>query len=394
MPSHQRNYYAAPDVPGVMVVLPQYHIHITEFIGTGSQGKLPLHPFVSLPRVSGSAEHIATPHDTDPRLGLVQLSFIYLPSMEKPYLDNNTICSRFELVNTFEVGDAHTTEGVVQVPFGIVHLFRRLDDNKSISTRSETQVSDEPEDEIGSVLAILNVPATINVPTLLQFLGPAQDALEQVRMIRQAEKDFVLVLLKFRDTLDAEEFFKMYNGVSFDLFDTPEPCELVYITGFTATATNIPPIPYPMSSALSPWPIVLEDKSVHALHPYRTGSGLRESAFELPTCPVCLDRLDSRLSGIVSVLCQHAFHCACLQRWSDSRCPVCRYSYAQHIKTPDTTQVSSHCSACEDTTNLWMWYVFIFSPQFNLWECWMWSVHTWSCSPTFRRDGSFVQLGG
>lgn len=378
---------------GVMVVLPRYHIHISEFVGTEKHGKLPLHPFTSLPRAIDLSGRIATPRDVDLRLGLVQLSFIYLPKMDKPFLENNTIFSRFEQVNTFEAGDAHTTEGVVNVPFGIVHLFRRLDTDQPTSTESGTLESDEAEDEVGSVLAMLNVPATISVPSLLQFLGPAQDALEQVRIIRQVDKDYVLILLKFRDALDAEEFFKMYNGVPFDVFDTSETCELVYITGFTASATQALPLPYPMSSALSPWPIVLEDQSVHALRPYRAGSGLRESAYELPTCPVCLDRLDSRLSGIVTVLCQHAFHCACLQRWSDSRCPVCRYSYTQHIKAPDSTQSSSHCSACQNTTDLWMWYVYICSQQLDLCERRMRSIHTRSCASAFRRDGPFVQFG-
>ena len=45
----------------------------------------------------------------------------------------------------------------------------------------------------------------------------------------------------------------------------------------------------------------------------------------MPSCPVCLDRLDPSVTGIVTIVCDHTFHCECLRRWSDSSCPVCRH---------------------------------------------------------------------
>lgn len=45
---------------------------------------------------------------------------------------------------------------------------------------------------------------------------------------------------------------------------------------------------------------------------------------ELPTCPVCLERLDVHISGIITTVCNHVFHSDCLQRWGDTSCPVCR----------------------------------------------------------------------
>lgn len=46
---------------------------------------------------------------------------------------------------------------------------------------------------------------------------------------------------------------------------------------------------------------------------------------ELPMCAVCLERLDPHVSGVMTILCNHAFHCECLRRWTDSSCPVCRH---------------------------------------------------------------------
>ena len=47
---------------------------------------------------------------------------------------------------------------------------------------------------------------------------------------------------------------------------------------------------------------------------------------ELPTCPVCLERMDESIEGILTILCNHSFHDVCLAKWQgDSTCPVCRY---------------------------------------------------------------------
>jgi len=67
---------------------------------------------------------------------------------------------------------------------------------------------------------------------------------------------------------------------------------------------------------------------------------------ELPTCPVCLERMDVACSGIITILCNHSFHCECLSRWRGdasrmSSCPVCRYS-----QLPPNDTDSSYCSVC------------------------------------------------
>ena len=48
-------------------------------------------------------------------------------------------------------------------------------------------------------------------------------------------------------------------------------------------------------------------------------SRLPQSVYELPTCPVCLERMDSAVTGLITVPCSHTFHCMCLSKWGDSR---------------------------------------------------------------------------
>jgi BRCA1-associated protein len=69
---------------------------------------------------------------------------------------------------------------------------------------------------------------------------------------------------------------------------------------------------------------------------------------ELPSCPVCLDRLDPSASGILTTMCNHTFHPDCLQSWTGMSCPVCRYFLGED------SQENTACETCGVTTNLWM----------------------------------------
>lgn len=91
---------------------------------------------------------------------------------------------------------------------------------------------------------------------------------------------------------------------------------------------------------------------------------------ELPTCPVCLERMDDT-TGLMTILCQHVFHCTCLQTWKGSGCPVCRATNPsllasssdanQNPHDPDNPYaqpfgqgVSNLCSVCDCPDDLWI----------------------------------------
>ena len=59
---------------------------------------------------------------------------------------------------------------------------------------------------------------------------------------------------------------------------------------------------------------------------------------------MCLERLDSTVNGITTIQCHHTFHCVCLSKWADDKCPVCRYSQRPNL---------NECSTCKTTENLW-----------------------------------------
>lgn len=90
---------------------------------------------------------------------------------------------------------------------------------------------------------------------------------------------------------------------------------------------------------------------------------------ELPTCPVCLERMDDT-TGLLTIPCQHVFHCACLQKWRGTGCPVCRHTNRSLAAASAQTTLNSYshdppnlpfgsgeaslCSVCDCADDLWI----------------------------------------
>ena len=80
------------------------------------------------------------------------------------------------------------------------------------------------------------------------------------------------------------------------------------------------------------------------------------SLIELPTCPVCLERMDET-TGLLTIICQHVFHCTCLQKWKGSGCPVCRYTqddFGKRGNGYESDPGPSECSVCHSEENVWL----------------------------------------
>lgn len=61
-------------------------------------------------------------------------------------------------------------------------------------------------------------------------------------------------------------------------------------------------------------------------------------------------------TGLLTILCQHVFHCACLEKWRGSGCPVCRYTQNDALVTQQGLEgdVENICKDCGATENLWI----------------------------------------
>jgi BRCA1-associated protein len=74
-------------------------------------------------------------------------------------------------------------------------------------------------------------------------------------------------------------------------------------------------------------------------------------------------------TGLLTILCQHVFHCDCLQKWKGGGCPVCRHTNPSlAASSPSATSAypydssnppfgsgeASLCSVCDSTDDLWI----------------------------------------
>lgn len=67
-------------------------------------------------------------------------------------------------------------------------------------------------------------------------------------------------------------------------------------------------------------------------------------------------------TGLLTIICQHVFHCTCLQKWKGSGCPVCRYTQDDFglAKRGDECGFDAddagpvECSVCHAEDNLWL----------------------------------------
>ena len=138
--------------------------------------------------------------------------------------------------------------------------------------------------------------------------------------------------------------------------DQAEICHVTFIKSITV---ETPSQPNDSGSNLNSDPFGPSSASglVSSLKPFPPPT---PSLIELPTCPVCLERMDDT-TGLMTILCQHVFHCTCLQTWKGSGCPVCRATNPAPASDPNDpysqpfgSDASNLCSVCDCTDDLWI----------------------------------------
>lgn len=194
----------------------------------------------------------------------------------------------------------------VETTEGIIHIYK---------DSSMTPLSAEvPRSEL---ICILTVPASMTSQDLLQFVGPVAPWVESMKIIRDGMPNKYMVLVKFKNQTFADDFYKDFNNKPFNMIE-PETCHLVYVAKVESIKEG-------------------EGASLPV-------AGLTE----LPVCPVCLERMDESVDGILTILCNHTFHGSCLAQWGDTSCPVCRY-----VQTPEPVE-DQKCFECDSQDSLWI----------------------------------------
>ncbi|OBA19754.1 zf-UBP-domain-containing protein [Metschnikowia bicuspidata var. bicuspidata NRRL YB-4993] len=208
---------------------------------------------------------------------------------------------------------------------GAIRLFRDFDDG-SIRTPEQTAAVDQHDD---TMLSIIALPTYFTATDLLGFIGDHyMDHVTHIRVLKSEKPNRFLVLVKFNDALKAAEFQYHFDGKPFNSME-PEACHVVFVRSVTIDA----PVETEMPNREALIPFLMKDPftSGHSLGASTADSSSSKTSenlvlVELPTCPVCLEKLDCEISGLLTIPCQHTFHCQCLSKWRDDTCPVCRYT--------------------------------------------------------------------
>lgn len=250
---------------------------------------------------------------------------------------------------------------------GIIHLFREseIDQNtsnvkesfssSSSSSPPTTTAKDENNLQIipgdSTMVSILFVPTYFTVHDLLHFyIGDdiVQNQISNFRILKNLNNNIgfnFMVLIKFKKIEDAKCFKDKFNGKSFTKMD-PEKCHVVFIDKILLQKNLFinKKLPYLLTD-----PFTSQIKNKDNLPN-------SNNQIELPTCPVCLERLDSDITGLITIPCQHTFHCHCLDRWKNSNCPVCRFSSFRISRDNLINKPSHKCYNCQESNykNLWI----------------------------------------
>ncbi|XP_052864720.1 BRCA1-associated protein isoform X2 [Anopheles cruzii] len=192
----------------------------------------------------------------------------------------------------------------VEVTKGILHLFKR------------NERANITEGGVSKTICLIAVPSSLNCHDILNFIAPCHQEIQHVRILRDGSPNQFMVLLEFRCDEGATEFYKTFNGVPYNSLEPDSLCHAVWVSSVEWGLDGCCAAP--------------------------------QGHTELPMCPVCLERMDESVDGVLTILCNHAFHAGCLIKWGDSTCPVCRC-----IQTPELSEPSV-CMECEGTEALWI----------------------------------------
>ena len=260
-----------------------------------------------------------------------------------------------------------------ELGWGIVHLYREAEETPGLSDVPPLRDGESSLDAAGDMdqwdTTVLCIPAVPSYMTASDFLGwvgeKTRDMVSHFRMVMTGKMNRYMMLMKFRDGRDARRWRAEWDGKVFNGME-PENCHVLFIkdivfrtpdsevaAGKSGKFPDISRDPFTPTLSLAGSDSKALDKFDRKPLPPPT-----PALVELPTCPVCLERMDET-TGLLTILCQHVFHCDCLQKWRGSGCPVCRHVQpSRSTSLPFGITVASRdinlCHICDCSEDLWI----------------------------------------
>jgi len=168
-----------------------------------------------------------------------------------------------------------------------------------------------------NIVAAFGVPSYMSIAEFCLFTGSFASSIKNIRVFGANSLNNYILIIKFEEQKDADCFFYEFNNKLFSSM-TSEICYVRFV------------------------------KKVVFLQPKNSILFPPSNQTDLSNCSICLEKLDPTMCGLLTILCNHSFHCLCLSQWRDeNRCPICRYT-----QTPFGDK--SVCISCGLEDNLWL----------------------------------------
>lgn len=184
-----------------------------------------------------------------------------------------------------------------------------------------------------NVVLIPAIPSILTPADFLAFIRNATGVVD-IRLVREASPGQYMALIRLHSVRHASRFAEAFSGRPFSALE-PSLCQVLWIAEveFSTRVQSIVPLFDPADFKDTLQQVPCDDSE----------------AIEVPSCPVCLERLDSSVTGIITTICSHSYHCECMLKWYDGSCPVCRF-----LLSEEDTEGGSVCVACGCRDNLWI----------------------------------------
>ncbi|XP_050369615.1 BRAP2 RING ZnF UBP domain-containing protein 1 [Argentina anserina] len=190
---------------------------------------------------------------------------------------------------------------------GIAHLFRTRKGSSSLPSHGAAE---------STLLFVVAVPNYLSFNDFIRFCESRLDHVAELVFLRNdAMEDRYSVVIRLMNEVKAEGFYGSFNGKKYSPVEA-EVCHILFLDS----------VDYTESAQIAGTP--------------------PDECTELPSCPVCLERLDADSSGIATTLCDHSFQCPCISKWTYLSCEVCRLCHEQDDNPA--------CSVCGILENPWV----------------------------------------
>lgn len=184
---------------------------------------------------------------------------------------------------------------------GIMHFYKYQDERRTKAAQCR-------------MLCMYAVPAQVEVREIISFMCISLPMIVSIKVVRDPTPNQYMLIIKFKEHNDAVTFYEEFNNCPFNDLEA-HCCTLFFVDRIECTTSD--------------QLFASEDTSLT----------------ELPTCAVCLERMDD---SVLAILCNHSFHARCLEQWADNTCPVCRY-----VQSPEVV-AEQRCNDCGMSNDLWI----------------------------------------